>query len=70
MQFLLLSSRKLGLTAKEKEEIGLKCKNLMNWGRLQFIKDIGFDCALHYYINSDITPENVCIVARNKNTSS
>ncbi|XP_045474173.1 tRNA:m(4)X modification enzyme TRM13 homolog [Harmonia axyridis] len=56
----------LGLSVQEKEQIGLKCKNLMNWGRLQFIKDIGFNCALHYYVKCEVTPENVCIVATNK----
>ncbi|KAK9873640.1 hypothetical protein WA026_023425 [Henosepilachna vigintioctopunctata] len=51
----------------ERRDIGLICKHLINWGRSKFIEDEGFKSNLHYYVKSDVTLENVCVVAINKN---
>lgn len=52
-----------GLNREEREEIGRKCKYIINWGRLKYLQKLNFDCSLHYYVDKDITLENVCIVA-------
>ncbi|KAL3267138.1 hypothetical protein HHI36_011278 [Cryptolaemus montrouzieri] len=57
----------LGLSAKEKTDIGWKCKNLINWARMKFVQDVGFESSLCYYVKPDVTPENVCIIAKKKN---
>ncbi|CAG9856571.1 unnamed protein product [Phyllotreta striolata] len=53
----------IGLSRLEKEEVGRRSKNVLNWGRLHFLEQCGFKCYLHYYVDKDITLENVCIVA-------
>ncbi len=47
----------------ERESIGRKVKTLLNWGRLQYLNDFGFNCKLVQYTNKDSTLENMCIVA-------
>ncbi|XP_056648319.1 tRNA:m(4)X modification enzyme TRM13 homolog [Diorhabda sublineata] len=53
----------MGLTRSEKEEIGRKSKNVLNWGRVDYLSKFNFKCNLHYYVETGITLENVCIVA-------
>lgn len=53
----------IGLTKKEKELVGKKCKLLIDYGRYEHIKNLGFNCNLYYYVTTDISLENVCIVA-------
>lgn len=50
----------------ERELIGRKAKTLLNWGRLSFLQSIGFQAELFYYISSQVSPENMCIVATRK----
>ncbi|GAB1865000.1 tRNA:m(4)X modification enzyme TRM13 [Camponotus japonicus] len=50
----------------EREFIGRKAKALLNWGRLSFLQSIGFQAELFYYISSQVSPENMCIVATRK----
>ncbi|XP_014230324.1 tRNA:m(4)X modification enzyme TRM13 homolog [Trichogramma pretiosum] len=55
----------------EREKIGQKVKMLLNWGRLEYLESFGFKCKLVYYIKSDSTLENVCIVGKlNRNEAS
>lgn len=59
--------KQMGLNRQEKAEIGKRCKTILNWGRLEYLKLLGFECFLHYYVEPCISLENVCIVAvRNK----
>lgn len=51
------------LTKQEKEAIGKKCKLLLNYGRFDYLKQLDFNCNLYYYVNSNVSLENVCIVA-------
>uniref|UniRef100_U5EU63 tRNA:m(4)X modification enzyme TRM13 n=1 Tax=Corethrella appendiculata TaxID=1370023 RepID=U5EU63_9DIPT len=43
--------------------IGIKCKRIIDYARLQYLKENGFQVSLKYYVKSDITLENVCLVA-------
>lgn len=56
-----------GLDKKQREEIGRRCKQIIDWGRLKFLENQGFKCDMHYYVTADVSLENVCIVAVNKN---
>ncbi|XP_044261825.1 tRNA:m(4)X modification enzyme TRM13 homolog isoform X1 [Tribolium madens] len=58
--------KEIGVTRSQKEELGRRAKALLNWGRLQFLEGLGFECRLHYYVEADVSLENVCIVAKNK----
>ncbi|XP_026673089.1 tRNA:m(4)X modification enzyme TRM13 homolog [Ceratina calcarata] len=51
------------LTPEERETIGRKVKSLLNWGRLEYLKSAGFQCNLIYYTTTDISLENMCIIA-------
>lgn len=50
------------LNREEKEEVGRRCKSIINWGRLIYLKKLNFKCFLHYYVEKSISLENVCIV--------
>lgn len=56
------------LTRAEREEIGRKCKRLLDVARVDFLRMnvVGLQVSLHYYVPSDVTLENVVIVARRK----
>ncbi|XP_076286470.1 tRNA:m(4)X modification enzyme TRM13 homolog isoform X2 [Lasioglossum baleicum] len=56
------------LTSSEREAIGRKVKTLLNWGRLEFLNSIGFESRLVYYTTTDVSLENMCIVATKKQT--
>ncbi|XP_051163267.1 tRNA:m(4)X modification enzyme TRM13 homolog isoform X2 [Leptopilina boulardi] len=51
-------------TFKEREEMGRKVKMLLNWGRVEYLKNSGFNCQLIYYTSVDFSLENVCIIAK------
>ena len=59
-------SIKSQLTEKEREEIGRKCKHLIDYGRVKFLEDHGLTSCLKVYIEDFYTPENVVLVARRK----
>ncbi|XP_078042848.1 tRNA:m(4)X modification enzyme TRM13 homolog isoform X2 [Augochlora pura] len=54
------------LTSSERETIGRKVKTLLNWGRLEFLNKIGFECKLVYYTTTNVSLENMCIIATKK----
>ncbi|EFA11905.1 tRNA:m(4)X modification enzyme TRM13 homolog-like Protein [Tribolium castaneum] len=56
--------KEIGVTRSQKEELGRRSKAILNWGRLQFLEGLGFECRLHYYVEADVSLENVCIVAK------
>ncbi|KAJ8667985.1 hypothetical protein QAD02_009648 [Eretmocerus hayati] len=51
-------------TDSDRELIGRKVKTLLNWGRVEYLKDLGFDCRVVHYTTTDVTLENECIVAK------
>lgn len=56
--------KEAGLTRQDKEEIGRKCKRIIDWGRKTYLEERGFRCLLHFYVKEDVSPENVCLIAQ------
>lgn len=54
---------RLNLPRETREEIGLKCKRLMDQGRVEYLTSLGFKSELVYYVQTSITLENVCLLA-------
>ncbi|EZA50432.1 hypothetical protein DMN91_009904 [Ooceraea biroi] len=48
----------------EREFVGRKAKTLLNWGRLVFLQSVGFQAELFYYTSTNVSLENMCIVAK------
>lgn len=47
---------------KEMEEIGWKCKRLMDYARVEYLRSNGYEANLSYYVDKVQTIENICIV--------
>lgn len=54
---------RLGLSIAEREGIGRAAKHLINHGRLLQLRQLGLKTKLVYYVNREVTLENVAIVA-------
>lgn len=54
---------KLGLTHSEREEIGRKCKRLIDMGRVHYLQQHNLISELVIYVDSEVTLENVALVA-------
>ncbi|XP_012055860.1 PREDICTED: tRNA:m(4)X modification enzyme TRM13 homolog [Atta cephalotes] len=63
------TANKISSKSDEREVIGRKAKTLLNWGRLVFLKSVGFQAELLYYISTDISLENMCVVATRERSS-
>uniref|UniRef100_A0A7S3LJX6 tRNA:m(4)X modification enzyme TRM13 n=1 Tax=Aplanochytrium stocchinoi TaxID=215587 RepID=A0A7S3LJX6_9STRA len=48
---------------QEKEMIGKQCKMLLNYGRVLYLRDHGYNASLIRYATDDITIENVLLLA-------
>ena len=57
---------KFGLTQEVREKIGRKCKMIINRGRLKYLEDHGFSGKLIFYVDENVSPENVCVMATTK----
>ncbi|XP_041783723.1 tRNA:m(4)X modification enzyme TRM13 homolog [Anopheles merus] len=55
-----------GLTRPEREAIGRRCKRLLDIARLRYMERHGYEASLKYYVTSDVTLENVCLVCVKK----
>lgn len=44
-------------------QVGRACKRLIDYGRLMYLRDLGFDAELVTYCDIDVTPENSSILA-------
>lgn len=51
---------------KEKEEIGWKCKRVIDYARMQFMVDNGYEISMKYYAEQETTLENVCLIGKLK----
>ncbi|BFZ17046.1 hypothetical protein BsWGS_20085 [Bradybaena similaris] len=51
------------LSVSEREDIGRKCKRLIDTGRLHYLRSKGMKCFLRQYIDEELTPENVVLLA-------
>ncbi|XP_062593752.1 tRNA:m(4)X modification enzyme TRM13 homolog [Saccostrea cucullata] len=56
----------LQLSASQREEIGRKCKRLIDIGRVHYLRNCGLQSQLKTYIEEKLTPENVIIVAKSQ----
>ncbi|CAG0924984.1 unnamed protein product [Notodromas monacha] len=56
---------KLGFTVNESEEIGRICKDIIDAGRINYLKSVGFaDANCCIYVPESVTPENVLLIAK------
>ena len=63
---MLSFSIKVQLTEKEREAIGRRCKQLIDFGRVKYLEDHGLISSLNIYIEDFYTPENVVLLAKLK----
>ncbi|XP_014662523.1 PREDICTED: tRNA:m(4)X modification enzyme TRM13 homolog isoform X2 [Priapulus caudatus] len=49
----------------DREQVGGKCKRLIDHGRILYMKERGFDCRVRFYVDSSVSPENVLLIATN-----
>ena len=50
------------LSSKEQETIGILCKRLLDYGRIQHVEKQGYKASLVKYTSREITPENIALV--------
>ncbi|KAG2231513.1 methyltransferase TRM13-domain-containing protein [Thamnidium elegans] len=55
-----------GLDYKQREDIGYKCKRVIDAGRVQYLEKYGFDVKLVYYVDSVTSLENCALIATPK----
>lgn len=47
----------------KRREIGRKCKRLIDFARICFLEENGYSCLLKSYVDSNVTLENICLIA-------
>ncbi|XP_022129010.2 tRNA:m(4)X modification enzyme TRM13 homolog isoform X2 [Pieris rapae] len=52
------------LSRRRREEVGRRAKAILDWGRVLYLKECGFDARLTYFIPDSVSLENLCIVAK------
>mmetsp|Transcript_23802 Transcript_23802/g.39144 ORF Transcript_23802/g.39144 Transcript_23802/m.39144 type:complete len:345 (+) Transcript_23802:522-1556(+) len=52
------------LSHDEREAIGFQCKRLIDYGRLKGLESRGWDARLVTYVEREISPENVLLIAK------
>ncbi|KAI8130048.1 hypothetical protein FF38_12542 [Lucilia cuprina] len=52
------------LSLAERETIGFMCKRILDYARLVYLRKNGYEADLHYYVDREITLENVVLLAR------
>ncbi|XP_067632582.1 tRNA:m(4)X modification enzyme TRM13 homolog [Eurosta solidaginis] len=57
------------LSIAERECIGVMSKRILDYGRLQFMKEHGYEAMLKFYVERNVTLENVCLIARKLDTA-
>eukprot|EP00794_Sanderia_malayensis_P009884 gene9884-10894_t len=60
------NSNNIKLSSEEKKAIGLQCKRLIDIGRVKYLEKHGFTAKLMYYVNSDVTLEDIVLFAQKK----
>lgn len=58
---------KYGLTRAQREDIGRKCKRVLDAGRIRYLERNGFEAGLKFYAASEVTLENVCMIGHVRN---
>ncbi|KAG0432025.1 hypothetical protein HPB47_021214 [Ixodes persulcatus] len=54
---------RMNLSIERREEIGRRCKLLLDIARIRCLATAGLDARLVYFVDRNVTPENVAIVA-------
>lgn len=54
---------RLNLSAHYREEVGRKAKQLLDYGRVKYLQQQGFQCRLVQYVSKEKTLENIALVA-------
>ncbi|CAH2088410.1 unnamed protein product [Euphydryas editha] len=54
------------LSREQRERVGRRAKVLLDWGRVSYLRECGFDARLVYYVPTTVSLENVCIVAKKR----
>ncbi|XP_046329278.1 tRNA:m(4)X modification enzyme TRM13 homolog isoform X1 [Haliotis rufescens] len=54
----------LKLSETEREEIGRRCKRLIDYGRIKYLQHYQMDSNLREYIDHHLTPENIVLIAK------
>lgn len=57
---------RLSLSAKYREEVGRKAKQVLDYCRTQYLREQGFQANLVLYVTEESTPENVALVAKHE----
>jgi len=52
-----------GLAAEECEQVGRECKRLLDYGRVMWLREHGFEAELVHFCGSDVSPENCLLLA-------
>lgn len=55
-----------GLTFPQRKELGVRCKRILDHGRVQYLRKLGFVADLVYYVGKDKSLENLALVARRR----
>ena len=56
----------LGLSVAERQEIGFRCKRVLDMGRVAYLQSMGLQAQLVYYVDRTISPENAVLIATPK----
>jgi len=48
---------------EQQEQIGLKAKRILDWGRIEYLNQNGFNAHLKVYASKSITLENIALIA-------
>jgi tRNA:m4X modification enzyme len=51
-----------GLDYSTREELGFKCKRILDFGRVHYLRSLGANCELKYYVPRSTSKENVALV--------
>lgn len=46
-----------------REALGYKCKRILDFGRYRYLKENGFETELIYYVEPEISLENLALIA-------
>lgn len=51
-----------GLPYAKRQQLGFKCKRILDVGRLMYLQSLGANCKLVNYVNHSISMENVALI--------
>lgn len=55
------------MSTVDRAVLGFMCKDIIDMGRLMWMKEHGLDSRLVKYVPSNISPENHLLIAKHKN---